>query len=144
MLMPKKTKYRKVQRGNCAGISKGARELAFGEYGLQAVEPIRMTAQQIEAMRVTISRKLKKTGKLYIRVFPDKPVTKKPAETRMGKGKGNVEVWVAVVKRERVICEIGGLDEAAAKEALKAVTYKLPIKTKFIKRAADAGVVESV
>ena len=100
-----------------------------------------MTAQQIEAMRVTISRKLKKEGRLYIRVFPDKPVTKKPAETRMGKGKGNVEGWVAVVKRERVICEIAGLDELAAKEVLKAATYKLPMKTKFVKRAANTEAV---
>src|SRR5438128_1845326 len=102
MMMPKKIKYRKVQRGTCAGISKGARDVAFGDYGLQATEPIRLTAQQIEAMRVTISRRLKKTGKLFLRVFPDKPITKKPAETRMGKGKGNVELWVAVVKRGRV------------------------------------------
>lgn len=141
MLMPKKIKYRKVQRGTCTGISKGAREIAFGEYGLQAVEPIRMTAQQIEAMRVTISRKLKKEGRLYIRVFPDKPVTKKPAETRMGKGKGNVELWVAVVKRERIICEVAGLDELAAKEVLKAATYKLPMKTKFVKRVANTEAV---
>jgi large subunit ribosomal protein L16 len=137
MLMPKKIKYRKVQRGTCTGLSKGAREVTFGEYGLQAVEPIRMTAQQIEAMRVTISRKLKKEGRLYLRVFPDKPITKKPAETRMGKGKGNVEAWVAVVKRERIICEISGLDELTAKEVLKAATYKLPMKTKFVKRVTD-------
>ncbi len=134
MLMPKKIKYRKVQRGTRAGRSKGARDVAFGEYGLQAVESVWLTAQQIEAMRVTISRKLKKVGKLYLRVFPDKPVSKKPAETRMGKGKGNVEVWVAVIKRDRIICEIGGLDEAAAKEALKAAAYKLPMKTKVVKR----------
>lgn len=140
MLMPKKTKYRKVQRGTRAGVSKGAREVAFGEYGLMALEPVWMTAQQIEAMRVTVSRKLKKTGKFFIRVFPDKPVTKKPAETRMGKGKGNVEFWVAVVKRNRVICEISGLDELSAKEALRAATYKLPMKTKVVKRESDAGV----
>lgn len=145
MLMPKKTKYRKVQKGHCAGRSKGAREVAFGDYGLQAVEACRMTAQQIEAMRVTVSRKLKKDGVFYLRVFPDKPVTKKPAETRMGKGKGNVESWVAIVKRERIICEIGGLDEASAKEALKSATYKLPMKTKFVKRViAPTGMVESV
>lgn len=143
MLMPKKIKFRKVQRGTCAGLSKGAREIAFGEYGLQALEPIRMTAQQIEAMRVSISRRLKKTGKFFIRVFPDLPITKKPAETRMGKGKGNVELWVAVVKRERIICEISGIDELAAKEALKAVSYKLPMKTKFVKRTtADVGIVQ--
>jgi len=119
MLMPRKIKYRKVQRGNRAGRSKGARDVQFGEYGLQALEPVWLTAQQIEAMRVTISRKLKKVGKLFLRVFPDKPITKKPAETRMGKGKGGVELWAAVVKRERVICEVGGLDEATAKEVLR-------------------------
>ena len=144
MLMPKKTKFRKVQRGTCAGRSKGARELAFGDYGLQAVESIRMTAQQIEAMRVTISRKLKKGGKFFIRVFPDKPVSKKPAETRMGKGKGNVELWVAVVKRERVICEVSGLTELEAKEALKAVCYKLPMKTKFVKRTTEAPMEQAL
>jgi len=134
MMMPKKIKYRKVQRGTCTGLSKGARDVAFGDFGLQAIEPIRLTAQQIEAMRVTISRKLKKTGKLFLRVFPDKPITKKPAETRMGKGKGNVELWVAVVKRGRVICEVSGVDEATAKEALHSATYKLPMKTKIVQR----------
>ena len=141
MLMPKKMKYRKVQRGTRAGRSKGARDVAFGEYGLQAVEPVWLTAQQIEAIRVTISRKLKKVGKLYLRVFPDKPVSKKPAETRMGKGKGNVEFWVAVVKRERIICEVSGLDEATAKEVLKSAAYKLPMKTKIVKRVIPAEAV---
>lgn len=136
--MPKKIKYRKVQRGNRSGRSKGARDVAFGEYGLQALEPVWLTAQQIEAMRVTISRRLKKVGKLFLRVFPDKPVTKKPAETRMGKGKGNVEFWVAVVKRDRVICEVAGLDEATAKEVLRMAAYKLPMKTKFVKRTLEA------
>ena len=102
-LMPKKIKFRKVQRGTRKGRSKGARELAFGDYGLQALEPAWLTAAQIEALRVTISRSLKKEGKLFLRVFPDKPVSKKPAETRMGKGKGNVEFWVSVVKRERIV-----------------------------------------
>lgn len=134
MLMPRKTKYRKVQRGSMKGLSKGARTVAFGTYGLQAVEPAWLTAQQIEAMRVTISRKLKKVGKLILRVFPDKPVTKKPAETRMGKGKGNPEVWVAVVKRERVICEIEGLSQKDSKELLRLAAYKLPMKTKFVAR----------
>lgn len=140
MLMPKKIKYRKVQRGSRAGLSKGARDVAFGEYGLQAVEPVWLTAAQIEAVRVTISRKLKKVGRLYLRVFPDKPVSKKPAETRMGKGKGNVEFWVAVVKRERIICEVSGLDEVAAKEVLRAAAYKLPMKTKIVKRAVTEAV----
>lgn len=134
MLMPKKIKYRKVQRGSRAGRSKGAREVAFGEYGLQALEPAWLTAQQIEALRVTISRKVKKVGKLYFRVFPDKPITKKPAETRMGKGKGSVEGWVAVVKRERVICEISGLAEQDAKSVLRSAAHKLPMKTKVVKR----------
>ncbi len=133
--MPKKTKYRKVQRGTLKGRSKGGRTVSFGQYGLQAVEPSWLTAQQIEAMRVTISRRLKKVGKSYIRVFPQKPFTKKPAETRMGKGKGSPEGWVAVVKRDRVICEIEGLPEAESKRILKLVSYKLPMKTKFIARA---------
>ncbi|MCL4361140.1 50S ribosomal protein L16 [Candidatus Dependentiae bacterium] len=134
MLMPKKIKYRKVQKGRKRGRSKGARELEFGDYGLQALEPVWLTAQQIEAIRVTVSRRLKKGGKFFLRVFPDKPVTKKPAETRMGKGKGNVESWVAVVKRDRIICEIGELDEVSAKEALRSATYKLPMKTKIVKK----------
>lgn len=138
MLMPKKIKYRKVQRGRKSGRSKGARDVAFGEYGLQAVEPAWLTAQQIEAVRVTISRKLKKVGRLFIRVFPDKPITKKPAETRMGKGKGPVEGWVSVVKRERVMFEIAGFDELTSKAILKAAAYKLPMKTKFVKRIGAA------
>ena len=135
MLMPKKTKYRKVQKGTLKGLSKGARTIAFGEFGLQAIEPSRVTAQQIEAIRVTMSRKLKKVGKIILRIFPDKPVTKKPAETRMGKGKGNPELWVAVVKRNRIICEVEGLPEQEAKEILRSAAYKLPMKTRFVKRS---------
>jgi len=135
MLMPKKIKFRKVQRGRLKGISKGARTIAFGEYGLQAIEPSYLSAQQIEAMRVTISRNLKKVGKLFLRVFPYKPLTKKPAETRMGKGKGNVESWVAVVKRDRVVCEIAGLDEKTARRVLHSAAYKLPMKTRFVKKS---------
>jgi len=135
--MPKKTKFRKVQKGTMKGRSKGARTLEFGEYGLQAVEPVRLTAQQIEAIRVTVTRKLKKVGKFFLRVFPDKPVTKKPAETRMGKGKGNPEVWVSVVKRERIICELAGLTEVEAREIFKAASYKLPMKTRFVKKEAE-------
>jgi len=133
--MPKKVKYRKVQRGRMKGLSKGARTLAFGEFGLEAVEPVWLTAQQIEAVRVTISRQLKKVGKLHLRVFPDKPVTQKPAETRMGKGKGSPEFWVSVVKRGRIICELEGLPEAEAKSIFKQAEYKLPMKTKFVKKA---------
>lgn len=132
--MPKKTKYRKVQKGTMKGRSKGARTVMFGEYGLQAVEPIRLTAQQIEAIRVTIARKLKKGGGFFLRVFPDKPITKKPAETRMGKGKGNPEFWVSVVKRDRVICELAGVNEVEAREIFKAAAYKLPMKTRFVKK----------
>jgi large subunit ribosomal protein L16 len=134
MLMPKKVKHRKVQRGTMKGKAKGGREIIFGEFALQAEEPCWMTAQQIEAIRVTVARKLKKVGKFFLRVFPHKPVTKKPAETRMGKGKGNPELWVAVVKPGHIICEIGGLDEISAREALKQASYKLPRKTKFIKK----------
>jgi large subunit ribosomal protein L16 len=121
------------------GQSKGAREVAFGEYGLQALEPKWLTAQQIESVRITVARKLPKTGKFFLRIFPDKPVTKKPAETRMGKGKGNPELWVAVVKRNRIICEVGGLTEAEARDALRSATYKLPVKTKFVKKPAAAA-----
>jgi len=137
MLMPKKTKYRKVQKGTLKGRSKGARTIEFGEYGLQAIEPCRVTAQQIEALRITISRKLKKVGKFYLRLFPDKPVTKKPAETRMGKGKGAVDKWVAVVKRGRVLCEIIGVDEPTARDILKLASYKLPMKTSFVKKGQE-------
>lgn len=143
MLMPKKVKYRKVQRGTMKGRSKGARDVMFGEYGLQAVEPCWLHARQIEAMRVVLSRKMRKDGSFFLRVFPDKPVTKKPAETRMGKGKGAPEFWVSVVKRGRVLCEIAGVDEKTAREILLGVTYKLPLKTKFVKREAVASVVKT-
>jgi large subunit ribosomal protein L16 len=138
MLMPSKTKYRKQMRGRRKGMSKGARTVAFGDYGLEAVEPAWLTAQQIEAIRVTMARKLKKDAKLFLRVFPDKPVSKKPAETRMGKGKGNPEFWVAVVKRGRIICEITDNDEKSAREVLRSASYKLPMKTKFVSRAQSA------
>lgn len=140
MLSPKKIRYRKVQKGRKGGLAKGARDVAFGDWGLQAVEPAWVTAQQIEAVRVTLSRRLKKVGRLYLRLFPDKPVTEKPAETRMGKGKGNVEYWVAVVKRERIMFEVSGLDDETAKKVLRAAAYKLPMKTKIVKRiAAEAS-----
>ena len=136
MLMPKKTKYRKAHRGRLKGRSKGATEVDFGDYGLQALEPVWLTAKQIEAMRVVLARGLKKAKetKLFLRVFPDKPISKKPAETRMGKGKGNVETWVAVVKRDRILCEISGLDESNARIVLKKAAYKLPMKTRFVKK----------
>jgi len=131
--MPKKTRYRKVQKGKIRGRSKGARTVAFGDFGLMALEGARISARQIESVRLTVAKRLKKVGTLFIRMFPDKPVTKKPAETRMGKGKGNPELWVAVVKRERVILELGGgLTEQEAKDIFKAAAYKLPIKTKFV------------
>lgn len=132
--MPKKVKFRKVQKGRIGGLSKGARTVYFGEYGLEAIEPYRITAQQIKAIRLVLSRGMKKEGSFFLRMFPDKPVSKKPAETRMGKGKGGVDHWVAVVKRGRVICEVGGVDEIAAKKILKGVSYKLPIKTRFVRK----------
>lgn len=138
--MPKKTKFRKVQRGRRKGRSKGARTIAFGEYGLQAMEPVWLTAQQIEAMRVALSRNLKKVGSFYLRVFPDKPFTKKPAETRMGKGKGNVEGWAAVVKRGRLVCEVAGIEESEARKILQSAAYKLPMKTKFVKKDHEVQV----
>lgn len=138
--MPKKVKFRKSQRGRMTGLSKGARTVDLGEFGLQAVEPVWLTAQQIEAVRVTVARKIKKAGKFFLRVFPDKPVSKKPLETRMGKGKGNPEFWVAVVKRGRVMFELSEVDEVTAKDIFKAVSYKLPIKTKFVrKEVVDAN-----
>ncbi len=132
MLMPKKIKYRKVQRGKMRGLSKGGRTLLHGDYGIYATEPAWITARQIESMRVTISRKIKKVGAMHLRIFPQKPISKKPAETRMGKGKGPPEFWAAVVKRGRIIVEISGVDEATAKQILKGGAHKLPIKTKFI------------
>src|SRR5579872_4817628 len=144
MLMPKKTKFRKVQKGRLKGLSKGARTVFFGEYGLEAIEPSRVSAQQIEAMRVTLSRHLKKVGASYLRVFPDKPVTKKPAETRMGKGKGNPEVWVAAVKRGRIVCEVAGIDETLARKVLKLAAYKLPMKTRIVKKGHESASVHEL
>jgi len=135
MLMPKRVKYRKQMRGRMKGKEQRGVEVHFGDYGLQALEPGWVSARQIEAARRAITRALKRRGKVWIRVFPDKPVTRKPAETRMGKGKGNVEFWVAVVKPGRVMFEVGGgLTEEAAKEALNHAAYKLSIKTKFVAR----------
>ena len=134
MLSPKRTKFRRPHRGNLKGKACRGNKIAFGEYGLQAVEPCWLTARQIESVRVTVARKLKKVGKFYLRVFPDKPITKKPAETRMGKGKGNPEEWVFVVKRGRVLCEVSGLSELESRQVLQQAAYKLPMKTRVVKR----------
>ncbi|MBU3703310.1 MAG: 50S ribosomal protein L16 [Actinobacteria bacterium] len=134
MLMPRKIKHRKHHRGRTGGHSKGATELAFGEYGIQALEPGWLTARQIEAARIAMTRHIKRGGKVWINVFPDKPVTKKPAETRMGSGKGNPEFWVAVVKPGRVLFELSYPSEQTAREALSRAVQKLPIKARIITR----------
>jgi large subunit ribosomal protein L16 len=134
MLMPKRTKYRKVQKGRMAGKAKGGTRVTFGEYGLKAQESGWITARQIEAARVAMTRKIKRGGKVWINIFPDKPVTEKPAETRMGSGKGNPEYWVAVIKPGRVMFELAGVDEDLAREAMRLAGNKLPVKTKFVKR----------
>ena len=137
MLAPKKVKHRKHHRGRMRGLAKGGTRVAFGDYGLQAVEPSWVTARQIEAARVAMTRHIKRGGKVWINIFPDKPFTKKPAETRMGSGKGNPEGWVAVVKPGRVMFELAGVDERLAKEALRLAGRKLPIKTRVVTREAD-------
>ncbi|MBK8574405.1 MAG: 50S ribosomal protein L16 [Elusimicrobia bacterium] len=134
MLMPSRVKYRKSHRGRLKGRTKAGGFVAFGEYGLQALESHWITARQIEATRITLSRTLKKGGKVWIRVFPDKPVSKKPAETRMGKGKGNAEFWVAVVKPGRILFEIEGVTAEQAKEAMRLAGHKLPISTRLVAR----------
>jgi len=139
MLMPKRVKYRKQMRGRMKGKATRGAEVHFGEYGLQALEPGWISSRQIEAARRAIVRALRRRGKVWIRIFPDKPFTKKPAETRMGKGKGNVEYWVAVIKPGRVLFEVGGLPEDMSKEALHLAAYKLSIKTKIVARRELAG-----
>ncbi|HLV37511.1 MAG TPA: 50S ribosomal protein L16 [Spirillospora sp.] len=134
MLMPKRTKWRKQMRGRMRGTAQRGGTVEFGEFGLQALEPVWLTSRQIEAARRTMVRYVRRRGKIWIRVFPDKPVSKKPAETRMGKGKGAVEYYVAVIKPGHVLFEMGGVPEADAREALRLAAFKLPIKTKFIKR----------
>lgn len=136
MLMPKRVKYRKAQRGRMKGRTKGGFALNFGAFGLQAVEPAWVRSRQIEAARITLTRYLKRGGKVWIRIFPDKPVSKKPAETRMGKGKAAPEFWVAVVKPGRIMFEIEGVTEDIAREAIRRAGHKLPMKTKFVKREA--------
>ncbi len=139
MLLPKRVKHRKVMRGSRKGIAKGGSEIAFGEYGLKALEPAWITNRQIEAARVAMTRYMKRGGKVWINIFPDKPVTQKPAETRMGSGKGNPEKWVAVVKPGRIMFEIAGVSDEVAKEAMRLAAQKLPIKCKFVTRADSGG-----
>ncbi len=134
MLMPKKTKYRRQHRGRMRGEALRGGSLDFGDYGLQALEPCWLTSRQIEAARVAMTRHARRGGKVWIRVFPDKPVTKKPAETRMGKGKGTPEYWVAVIKTGRVLFEMGGVPDAIAREAMRLAQHKLPIRTRVLAR----------
>lgn len=142
MLMPKKIKFRKQHRGRMKGLAKGGRTLLHGDYGLQAVEPCWLTSRQIEATRMVVSRGVKKIGEWFLRVFPDKPISAKPAETRMGKGKGAPEYWASVVKRGRIIFEIKGVDEKKAKEVLKSAAHKLPFKTKIVSRETQENAVK--
>jgi large subunit ribosomal protein L16 len=137
MLQPKKVKHRKQQKGRMRGKAYRGGTLAFGDYGLQSLEPIRLTSRQIEAARVAMTRHVKRGGKVWIRVFPDKPITKKPAETRMGKGKGNPEEWVAVVKPGRILYEMEGVAVGVAREAMRLAAHKLPMATRFVQREAS-------
>jgi large subunit ribosomal protein L16 len=142
MLMPRKVRHRKQQRGRMPGMAKGGTELAFGDFGIQAMERGWITARQIEAARIAMTRHVRRGVKFWIRVFTDKPVTQKPAETRMGSGKGNPEFWVAVVKPGRVMFELGGVDEALARAAMERAIQKLPIKAKFVVRPGTHGTPE--
>jgi large subunit ribosomal protein L16 len=139
LLAPSRYTYRKQHRGRMKGTAQRGNTIAFGEYGIQALEPVWMTARQIEAARIALTRFMKRGGKVWIRVFPDKPVTGKPAETRMGSGKGAVDHYVAVVKPGRIIFEIGGVSEAVAKEAARLASHKLPIKTRFVVKGEAEG-----
>ena len=141
MLLPKRTKYRKVHRGRMTGRATRGNKVSNGEFGLQALEPAWITSNQIEAARVAMTRFCKRAGKVWIKIFPDKPITKKPAETRMGKGKGSPEFWVAVVKPGRVMFEIGEIPEETAKEAMRLAANKLPIKCKFVRKQETDGEV---
>ena len=134
MLMPKRVKFRRVQRGRMRGKATRGNTISYGQFGLQALEPAWITANQIEAARIAMTRYIKRGGKVWIKVFPDKPITEKPAETRMGKGKGSPEYWVAVVKPGRVMFEIDGVSEELAREAMRLAMHKLPIKCKFVKK----------
>lgn len=137
MLLPKRVKYRRVHRGRLKGKAMRGNTVTYGDFGLQATEPCWITSNQIEAARIAMTRYMKRGGKVWITIFPDKPITKKPAETRMGSGKGNPEAWVAVVKPGRIMFEIGGVDEAVAKEALRLAINKLPIKCKIVSRETE-------
>ncbi|MCL6476840.1 MAG: 50S ribosomal protein L16 [Peptococcaceae bacterium] len=141
MLIPKRVKYRKQHRPGLTGKAKGGTEIHFGDYGLQALEPAWITNRQIEAARIAMTRYIKRGGKVWIRIFPDKPITQKPAETRMGSGKGAPEYWVAVVKPGRILFELAGVTEEVAREAMRLASHKLPIKTKFVKseEVGEAG-----
>ena len=134
MLMPKRTRWRRQQRGRMRGAAKGGTRVTFGDFGLQTTEPGWITARQIEAARIAMTRHIRRGGKVWINIFPDKPVTQKPAETRMGSGKGNPEYWVAVVRPGRVMFELSGVAEELAREALRLAAMKLPVKCKFVKR----------
>ena len=134
MLQPKKTKFRKMQKGKMKGNAQRGHQLAFGSFGIKAIDETWITARQIEAARIAVTRYMKRQGQVWIRIFPDKPVTSKPAEVRMGSGKGNVEYYVAVVKPGKIIFEVSGVSEEIAKEAMRKAGHKLPIKTKFVKR----------
>jgi large subunit ribosomal protein L16 len=135
MLMPRKVKHRKQQRGRMSGLAKGGTEISFGDFGVQALEPGWISARQIEAARIAMTRHVRRGGKVWIRVFPDKPVTAKPAETRMGSGKGNPEFWVAVIKPGRIMFELAGVSEALARSAMERAIQKLPIKARVVTRA---------
>lgn len=139
MLMPKRVKHRKVQRGSMKGQAKGGTKVTYGQYGLKALEAAWITNRQIEAARIAMTRYMKRGGKVFINIFPDKPITQKPAETRMGSGKGNPEQWVAVVKPGRIMFEIDGVSEEVAREAMRLAQHKLPIKTKFVTREMTDG-----
>ena len=139
MLMPKRVKYRRVHRGRMTGVATRGNKVAYGDFGIQALEPGWITGNQIEAARIAMTRYTKRGGKVWIKIFPDKPVTEKPAETRMGSGKGSPEYWVAVVKPGRVLFEIAGVSEEVAREALRLASHKLPVKTKFVARETKIG-----
>lgn len=144
MLMPRRTKHRKQQRGSRKGVATAGTKVDFGEYGLQALEAAWITANQIEAARVAITRHVKRGGQIWIRIFPDKPITKKPAETRMGSGKGNPEGWVAVVRPGRMLFELAGVEESLAREAMRLAIHKLPIAARFVSKKEQSDIGETV